>query len=524
MTTLFTELSDNGHQTTSFALSVLLHFSLIAIVVFSIAYKPRIRRVVTEHYKVRELDLSMPDEQLRAAQDVPYPTQQFSPPTPLKKQSAPSHPASSPARSISAPQAEAPESAANQAAPSPAALPQIQQVKLGPQTLIQPDLQATITVKDEIPVPQVMIWSPSSKPIEKIVPPLPDKQTAADVKPSLAKPNQELNLADINLASSDHPAPAQPVKPSTTSPVTVPNKQPVQLPPVSATQQSAPPTPAALLSLSDLRNTKAVLPPVNEAAASKTQAPPSPNPGKGSSPGNSNSAPAEKPGTGAKPVAAANSSPAVPKTPKPGNDAPPAAPANNQKQSVAGNGSSPALPSPGPKPDAAHSDDGLDFGLNSLGQPAATQITLPKDGRFGAVIVGNSLAEQFPEISSVWQGRVAYTAYLHVGLAKSWILQYSLPRSVDASESGTVAHLDAPWPYNIVRPNLIPGDIDADALMVHGFVDQSGRFETLTVVFPEEFAQAQFVLKALAKWTFRPALQNGQVTRVEVLLIIPEIE
>ena len=117
---------------------------------------------------------------------------------------------------------------------------------------------------------------------------------------------------------------------------------------------------------------------------------------------------------------------------------------------------------------------------------------------------------------------MAYTVYLHVGLARSWILQYSLPRSADASASGTIARLDAPWPYNIVRPDLEPGSIDADALMIHGFVNQSGRFETLDIVFPQGFPQAQFVLAALEKWQFRPAMQDGQSAKVEVLLIIPE--
>lgn len=117
---------------------------------------------------------------------------------------------------------------------------------------------------------------------------------------------------------------------------------------------------------------------------------------------------------------------------------------------------------------------------------------------------------------------MAYTVYLHVGLARSWILQYSLPRSDDASSAGNVAHIDAPWPYNIVRPNLQPGAIEADALMVHGFVNPSGRFETLSVVFPQTFPQAEFVLSSLQQWQFRPAMQNGAGARVEVLLIIPE--
>jgi len=54
-------------------------------------------------------------------------------------------------------------------------------------------------------------------------------------------------------------------------------------------------------------------------------------------------------------------------------------------------------------------------------------ITLPKDGKFGVVVVGSSLAEEFPETVHLWTGRMAYTVYLRVGVGKNWILQYSLP-------------------------------------------------------------------------------------------------
>ena len=117
---------------------------------------------------------------------------------------------------------------------------------------------------------------------------------------------------------------------------------------------------------------------------------------------------------------------------------------------------------------------------------------------------------------------MAYTVYLHVGLEKSWILQYSLPRTADATSAGTVVHLDAPWPYSIVRPNFMPGSLDTDALMVHGYVNNAGHFETLSIVFPERFPEAQFVLESLQRWQFRPASENGQLAKVEVLLIIPE--
>ena len=155
-------------------------------------------------------------------------------------------------------------------------------------------------------------------------------------------------------------------------------------------------------------------------------------------------------------------------------------------------------------------------------QPTTKQITLPKDGQFGAVVVGATLEEEYPEAAQVWSGRIAYTVYLHVGLTKSWILQYSLASADDAAASGNISRLEAPWPYNIVRPNLPREAVNADALMVHGYVNQAGRFEQLAVAFPPQFDQAQFVIDALQQWQFRPAAQNGQNERVEVVLIIPE--
>jgi hypothetical protein len=153
-------------------------------------------------------------------------------------------------------------------------------------------------------------------------------------------------------------------------------------------------------------------------------------------------------------------------------------------------------------------------------QPAVVHITLPKDGKFGVVVVGSSLAEDYPETVHLWSGRLAYTVYLHVGVAKNWILQYSLPSVQEAASAGRVGRPDAPWPYDITRPS-IDADANADAIMVHGFVNTAGRFEQLAVIFPTELAEAKFLLHALQQWQFRPAIQNGQATVVEVLLIIP---
>jgi len=74
----------------------------------------------------------------------------------------------------------------------------------------------------------------------------------------------------------------------------------------------------------------------------------------------------------------------------------------------------------------------------------------------------------------------------------------------------------------VVQPHLDPADYTTDAVMVHGFVNLSGKFEHLNVVFPTQFVATKFVLTALQQWQFRPARQNGQLAQVEVLLIIPE--
>ncbi|MGO8718596.1 MAG: hypothetical protein ACLQMO_05180 [Acidobacteriaceae bacterium] len=161
-------------------------------------------------------------------------------------------------------------------------------------------------------------------------------------------------------------------------------------------------------------------------------------------------------------------------------------------------------------------------GGDELTELTVTPFALSQEGHFSAVIVGNDLAEDYPELAGLWAGRATYTVYLHVGLSKAWTLQYGLPRDAKPAAAGAVTRLDPPWAYSIVRPNLPPGSINADALMIHGFINASGKFENLSVAFPQPFPIAQFVLHALQQWQFRPATRDGQAAKVEVLLIIPD--
>lgn len=283
--------------------------------------------------------------------------------------------------------------------------------------------------------------------------------------------------------------------PSTTSPVVVHGTNLVQLPPATASQVAKQPTPSAILSLSDIRMKEgtAYLPPLNETVKSSSTGSLAPGPAaNGTAGGQGNSSPQGN-GNG-----------------------------SGQETATAHGTANGLGPEGRPSGAAIGPSQGADTGSLEGDLAESTQITLPKNGQFSAVVVGDALEEQYPEMAGVWNGRMAYTVYLHVGVARSWILQYALPRDADAAVAGSIDRLEAPWPYNIVRPNLASGAIDADALMLHGFVNESGRFESLSLVFPKDFTQAQFVLTALQRWQFRPAMLGGKTARVEVLLIIPE--
>lgn len=460
--TLFATPPPQTQGLRSFAGSVLIHIIAVIVIWFSLGYKPPIAKVITDHYPVRELDLIMPPlPKAKEAPRIHYPK---------------------PDTSATA--------KAGESQPAPLLHP-MTKAQLGPQTLIQPDVLKPITLPQNIPVPQVVLWAPNKTIVKKIVPPAPAKTTAANVPPVIERPNHEINLSDVNIASSSLPSVKLRLAPSTTSPVTVQAPEKVQAPPASVSQQSATPTPATVLSLSDLRLNKgtAELPPVNESPASNSQGALGTGQSQNSSAQGGNGNGAGKSGTG-------------------------------QNSQGAGSHPGSSLGSGASTSEGASIAPGLGSGSNASGRFTTTPIDLPKDGHFSSVVVGNSLEQKFPEVSDVWNGRLAYTAYLRVGLPKNWILQYSLPRGA-ASAPGAISRLEAPWPYNIVRPNIAPGSIDADALMIHGFVNQSGRFEGLNIVFPDAFASAQFVLAALQQWQFRPATQNDQVVRVEVLLIIP---
>jgi hypothetical protein len=372
--------------------------------------------------------------------------------------------------------ANSPEHSLTTTPPKPSAdALSIPKIVEGKQTLVQPQVHAQVPLPDEIPIPTVVIWNPEVASAKQIVAPRPQKPSSSEVPPSLETPNEQIDPGLLAITPVETPAKLALPASRTTTPLVTKSNSTDHAAPATVSSTADQPTPTAVLSISDVRMTdgRIVLPPINEThtASPKSeaaQAPAAPTQ-------NSSHTPGPPDGTG---VGVTSGNTAI-------------------------EASKSAAPSTG------------------SGSDTTQHIQLPRDGKFGVVVVGTSLAEEYPETLQVWNDRVAYTAYLHVGLTKNWILQYAQLRSVEVTANGAVARLEAPWPYDIMRPNLISND-NSDTVMVHGILNEAGRLESLAIAFPARFPQAAFVLRTLEQWQFRPARQAGKPTSVEILLIIPD--
>ena len=144
----------------------------------------------------------------------------------------------------------------------------------GRQTLIQPAMQSHLFFAEQVPLPTMMIWTPELMPPKRIVPPLPYPATAANVKPSLELPNQEIKLADVAVGR-DRPGAAQrgnACEHDLAAGDSLP--KPVQMAPATVSPTLEQPTPTAVLSISDVRmpDGTVFLPPVNDVAKSVASA------------------------------------------------------------------------------------------------------------------------------------------------------------------------------------------------------------------------------------------------------------
>ena len=109
-------------------------------------------------------------------------------------------PAGGAGHSTPQPQMHAAHSGGRQAA---AAAPKFLAYKSSaPVTLVQPDIAQVTPQLLKTPVPVVVMWTPPERPIDKIVPRPPQPKTTANVRPSLAMPNHEIQVSSLELSST----------------------------------------------------------------------------------------------------------------------------------------------------------------------------------------------------------------------------------------------------------------------------------------------------------------------------------
>lgn len=394
-------------------------------------------------------------------------------------------------------------------------LPPNPKLKTGPQTLLQAHAN-NVPPPQHAVIPTVLLTAAHPKITEKIFT-LPPKQNPAAPTPRLLNlPNAETHVADVMLSSTAFTTPDAVLPPSTTVPYKLdhPTVDAQIVETSSPTEQT--PTPTRLLAISDLRIIKGtiVIPQAenevqktsNKGAMVSGAEDQTPGAGSGSQKGMSLLRAALS-GTGTNGV-----QPEGTVDPHASNDPP----ANSATPSTA-KGIAPGMNIPATTADGPTAQEQV--GAGNGNQISFTHLSKSKTGQFGAVLMGDSAQEDFPETSDLWAGRNAYTVYINVGTPTSWILQYSLPKSATPSEQQE--QLNAPYPYDLLRPNFPASELNADDLLVHGFINAEGKLLNLSVAFPPGFTLAKLILKALSQWQFRPAMLNGTPTEVEVLLIIP---
>lgn len=382
-----------------------------------------------------------------------------------------------------------------------------------PQTLIQAQVHPTVKVMPHIPVPQAVVWTSGQILQEKILTPAPKPLGEIAVKPSLKMPNNELRPAQVSLTSTPFETRAPLPMPGTTTPVDLAADKPAQQILETASKEVGRNSSAQVISMSDakLQNGQAFLPVINEVAASDAPGSPTPDEPEAIADGGLGEISSNGNGTGSGQGAGRQSGRTFGVTIADGSNA--------HKGKNADDGVTVADAStPGINP------GGPGFTVHT-GYPAVINpelyvqrhIKLPPTGHYGMVIIGASPQENYPETANLWKGRLVYTVYLQSETADNWILQYSLPKTAGDS-SGDDTQPDAPWAYDMMRPNLGPKH---GVILVHGFVDQNGHFKKLAVAYPTEYSKAALLLQALRQWAFRPAMIQGLPVAVEILLIIP---
>src|SRR3954454_11978850 len=158
----------------------------------------------------------------------------------------------------------------------PFELPQVVQARPAKQTLVQLDRPPNLPLKQDIPLPAMLLWTDSPKLPEMrkqfVAPPVKKVQKVVQslpVAPVIEVGNRETTIADLKIAAALPVELARLVQPkSTTAPVRIPGPPPVKIPDIVPPEITQP-SQAAIISLPDaaLRLTEiTVLPPANQIA------------------------------------------------------------------------------------------------------------------------------------------------------------------------------------------------------------------------------------------------------------------
>ena len=417
----------------------------------------------------------------------------------------------------------------------PAALP----VRPLKQTIIQLDVPPDTVLEHEIPLPDIISWTPQ-QPIpafrkQFVTPPLKEmpKRVAQSLPPAptVELPNREIAVSDLELASAL--APARPhliLPPVTKVPVRLPKADPVnQVPQIVMPEPSSANT-AVLIALgeSPVRPEGVIIvPPANQVGSSGPSGQGSREDGRDSGRKGGQKEPKIGSGGGDGMTASGGSGPGAGVSGVGHGDEGTGADGGGSGKgagpgTLAGRGNQPgtALSGLGSAGAGTTGSGTADTGGPDLSTEGLTRINLPKDGKYGVVVFGSSQAAPYPESEGALSGKMIYTVYLGVGLHKKWILQYCLTKAAEmAAPKGSATPVDAPWPFLIFRPDHLTGS--NDYVIVRGVIDVEGRFDQLAMVFPDQFDQKELLISSLKRWSFRPASRDREPTAVEVLLIIP---
>ncbi len=527
---LFENPAPRRRRPFGFTGSVLLHCLLL----ITLAFRPVNTEDGSPHalnrkYSVRFLRLQMPQEKNRSGAGPTL--------TAMRRSSAGGQNSGSSSRpqSLQSPQSVlaaqvTPET--QEPPPRPFQLPPNLHTQPVKQTLIQLDRPPDVPLQQTIPLPAMLFWTeqPVAPEMKKqfVAPPaklLPKVVQSVLVPPVIEYANRETNVADLKMAQLPPvESPRLVQRAATISPVQIPGPERPKVPQIvlpdanTTAAMAVISLPESSLHVSSL----AVLPPANQIA-------PQPGSGSGSADHASGAGSGEK-GRGAAEGGGERASIAGTRgtgsgSGGMGNMA--GTGSNGNSTTGGGHGSAEtggSLGSGGNGTGNGVSGAGSAGGSGTLtsGTAGMTKLTLPKDGKFGVVVIGSSVSAPYPESSGVLTGKMVYTVYLRMGLRKNWILQYCLPKSAEQATRtrGSATPIEAPWPILMMRPDEL-ANAGADYVVVHGMITAEGHFDQLGLVFPEDLGQKSLLLNSLKLWEFRPASRDGVATTVEALLIIP---